>query len=353
VDAPKLTGDQLQTLANLCLELQLTNARMSALQRIAAGGYGGWLRHQALADLTKIHAAASALREAVTTLAEVHPAWGNLFAEDAREAVAEAVTPENFAQFKEAILELVRCAPEHDRVSNLLGLCSQVAQRLGKDEPARRLADDLKLAALERDETLAWDGFIERWEIAGPYRYTSQDTIFEPERGYLAESPASNDTSRPRPSSSSSSSSSIPTGPQRSEDEDEGRGRGRAVPVVRWQPTDPRRVLGLVRVGQVLGLKNEELAGQVAYARTTLNSPEERRVTLCLGTDDWAKLWLNGELIHTFSGARFCALDQDRLTVPLKPGANTILLKLGNNSDAWTFCLRVAEGSDGLVLARQ
>jgi hypothetical protein len=108
-----------------------------------------------------------------------------------------------------------------------------------------------------------------------------------------------------------------------------------------------------VRVGQVLGLKNEELAGQVAYARTTLNSPEERRVTLCLGTDDWAKLWLNGELIHTFSGARSCALDQDRLTVTLKPGANTILLKLGNNSDAWTFCLRVAEGSDGLVLARQ
>jgi len=35
----------------------------------------------------------------------------------------------------------------------------------------------------------------------------------------------------------------------------------------------------------------------------------------------------------------------------LKKGPNSLLLKVTNATDDWSFCLRVAEGSDGLVLA--
>jgi hypothetical protein len=90
-----------------------------------------------------------------------------------------------------------------------------------------------------------------------------------------------------------------------------------------------------------------------AYLDTTLDSPEPRRVVLCLGSSDGVKVWVNGELFYTGTETRVCAPDQDRLTVPLKKGANTLLLKITNVTDDWNFCLRVAEGNAGLVLAQR
>jgi hypothetical protein len=93
------------------------------------------------------------------------------------------------------------------------------------------------------------------------------------------------------------------------------------------------------------------LNGRTAYARTTLSSPEARLATFCLGSSDSVKVWVNGEEVHTSTDTRTCSPDQDRFSVPLKKGPNSLLLKVTNATDDWSFCLRVAEGSEGLVLA--
>ena len=317
VDAPELTPIQLRMIAAMCGEADLTAERVKVLERLAAGGHGQGLRSQALSGLVKIHAKARALKPAVNALARMGGVWGQTLGEEAREVLAEAVSAENFGEFKEAVLELVRQGPEQDRVSDLLGFCQQVAQRVGQDESAAHLADEAKVTGLERAETVAWDGLIENWEISGPYRSKEHDSIFPPEREYLA-----------KPGDAGQQGGTV------------------------WKATDPKKNLGIVRVGKVLGLGAGETAGQVAYARTTINSTDARRATFCLGSGGWTKIWVNGEVVHENSNERACALDQDRFTVSLKKGANSVLIKEGNNSGEWNFCLRVAEGNATLALAK-
>jgi hypothetical protein len=107
----------------------------------------------------------------------------------------------------------------------------------------------------------------------------------------------------------------------------------------------------MIRPNEVLGLNTAESSGTSAYARTTITSPEERRVTFCLGSDDWVKVWVNGELVDQWGEGRSLYPDQDRFTARLKKGENRILLQVGNYGDAWGFCLRVAEGGNGLIMA--
>jgi hypothetical protein len=314
----------------------MTAERIKILQRLAAGGYGSTPRAEANADLVKLHTRAGDLKQAVAALAELQGAWGQALVEDAREAIANAVTAENFALFKGAILDLVQKAPEHDRVSNLLGLAQQIAQRLGLPDTAARLAEEAKLAGLERAEAAAWDGLLEDWEIAGPYR------------GSDSSAPASTTTrSSSRSSSSSSTSSSNESFDTVYPPEREALAKASeraATSTVTWKKNDPKQSLGIVRFGRVLGLNYRDLNGRTAYARTTLNSPEARLTTFCLGSSDSVKVWVNGEEVHTSTDTRVCSPDQDRFSVPLKKGPNSLLLKVTNVTDDWSFCLRVAEG---------
>ncbi len=342
-DAPRLSQAELKTLADLCTDQKMTAERIKILQRLAAGGYGSVPRAEANADLVRLHARAGDLKQAVSALAELQGAWGQALVEDAREAIADAVTTGNFAQFKGAVLDLVQKAPEHDRVSNLLGLAQQIAQRLGLPDTAARLAGEARLKGVERDEAIAWDGLLEDWEIAGPYR------------GSDSSAPAST-SSRGSSSSSSRTSSSARDEsfdtvypPEREALAKES--ERPATSTVTWKKTDPKQSLGIVRFGRVLGLNVRELNGRTAYARTTLNSPEARIATFCLGSSDSVKVWVNGEEVHTSTDTRVCSPDQDRFSVSLKKGPNNLLLKVTNATDDWSFCLRVAEGSEGLVLA--
>ena len=54
-------------------------------------------------------------------------------------------------------------------------------------------------------------------------------------------------------------------------------------------------------------------------------------------------MWVNGAEVHAGNENRVCIPDQDRLVVPLNKGANTLLLKVTNISDDWSFCLRVTD----------
>ena len=81
----------------------------------------------------------------------------------------------------------------------------------------------------------------------------------------------------------------------------------------------------------------------VSYAWTTITSPDEREVQLRIGSDDQAKVWLNGEQVYSFDMGRWIVVDTDIVPVTLKAGENAILVKVCNEELSWGFYMRVTD----------
>ncbi|HEK85376.1 MAG: glycoside hydrolase family 172 protein [Candidatus Saccharicenans sp.] len=96
---------------------------------------------------------------------------------------------------------------------------------------------------------------------------------------------------------------------------------------------------GYVALNQLLQ-PNEQA---VAYGLTYLYSPDEKKVTLLLGSDDGVKLWVNDELVHTNPVYRGAYPDQDQVEAKLKSGWNKILIKVLQGSGGWGFYLRIPD----------
>ena len=84
-----------------------------------------------------------------------------------------------------------------------------------------------------------------------------------------------------------------------------------------------------------------------AYARTTVTAPDERKAQIYLGSDDQAKVWLNGEEVFAYSESRSAAMDQNTIPVTLKAGENSLLVKTCDEIGFWGFYLRLAD-ADGV-----
>ncbi len=105
---------------------------------------------------------------------------------------------------------------------------------------------------------------------------------------------------------------------------------------VSWQKHSDDAFNGLIDFG-----RNEDW--RVSYAWTTVTSPVEREVQLRIGTDDQAKVWLNGEQVYTFETGRWVVVDKDIVPVTLKAGKNTILIKVCNEQLTWGFYMRFTD----------
>lgn len=88
---------------------------------------------------------------------------------------------------------------------------------------------------------------------------------------------------------------------------------------------------------------------RVAYARTYIYSPTDQNARLELGSDDGAKVWLNGELVHSINAARPITPDSDKVNIKLKKGWNSLLLKITQNNLGWEFCVKIVK-QDGAPL---
>jgi tetratricopeptide (TPR) repeat protein len=87
----------------------------------------------------------------------------------------------------------------------------------------------------------------------------------------------------------------------------------------------------------------------VAYAWTTVISPETREVQLRVGSDDDVKVWLNGQEVLSRKMARAAEPDQDIAAVILNEGENQLLVKVCNREMNWGFYLRFTD-ADGKSL---
>lgn len=115
---------------------------------------------------------------------------------------------------------------------------------------------------------------------------------------------------------------------------------------IRWQEVETDEEFGVVDL-------NEELAkhkGAICYAYTEFYAADAQDVEIRLGCINGNKVWLNGQLLtsnHVYHANMF--VDQYVAQGRLKPGKNTILVKVAQNEQTdswaqrWQFQLRVCD----------
>jgi len=160
---------------------------------------------------------------------------------------------------------------------------------------------DTKLQKQAQDAIAQIDKFgdyVIAWEVAGPYTADGKSgaayhsLVFPPEKGEAAKW-------KPMPV-----------------------GRNDKLPM-------------LMDLGAVLGGDD-----RVAYLRTRVWSPKEQKVRMEFGSDDGAKVWVNGSLVLEAAEPRSHKLDEDKKPVSLKQGWNPVLVKVWQGSMDWAFSLR-------------
>ncbi|MCX7017336.1 MAG: hypothetical protein NTW86_33030, partial [Candidatus Sumerlaeota bacterium] len=80
-----------------------------------------------------------------------------------------------------------------------------------------------------------------------------------------------------------------------------------------------------------------EIGGEncVAYLRTTIESPKAQKALLKLGADDGAVVWVNGERVLAQKAIKSLKADAQSAPITLKEGANTLLIKVAQDSGYW------------------
>ncbi len=81
----------------------------------------------------------------------------------------------------------------------------------------------------------------------------------------------------------------------------------------------------------------------VTYAVTFIYSPDSRKVTLFLGTDDGGKVFFNGREVYRYLGERVAEPDQAEIGLNMIPGWNKLLLKVENNMGQYAFYARLVD----------
>lgn len=81
----------------------------------------------------------------------------------------------------------------------------------------------------------------------------------------------------------------------------------------------------------------------VAYAWTEIRCPSDVEAVFALGSDDGAKVWVNGAVVYTNAVGRSYSPRQDRFPVKLKKGPNVVLVKVSQGGGDWGFSLHVED----------
>jgi eukaryotic-like serine/threonine-protein kinase len=108
----------------------------------------------------------------------------------------------------------------------------------------------------------------------------------------------------------------------------------------RWERV-PTNASGFVNFSLLYG-RAEHIS---AYALMRIYSPVGRTATLWLGSDDQARVWLNGKQIHESRGERAAIPDSDAVPATLNAGWNTLLVRVTNQVREHALYARLAEDS--------
>jgi hypothetical protein len=99
----------------------------------------------------------------------------------------------------------------------------------------------------------------------------------------------------------------------------------------------------LIEMDKILGGSD-----RTAYLKTHITSDKAQELILEIGSDDGAKIWLNGEVVLSKNATRPCSPAEDKARMKLKQGVNTLLVKVTQGGGEWALCarLRSTDGKD-------
>ncbi len=95
--------------------------------------------------------------------------------------------------------------------------------------------------------------------------------------------------------------------------------------------------------GAVHALEGENSA---TYLFRTIDVDSDATLDVSLGSDDGIRVWINDELVLSKEVYRGVAPDQERVTLPLRAGANRLLMKIVNGGGAHGFYFRPLAGPE-------
>ena len=78
----------------------------------------------------------------------------------------------------------------------------------------------------------------------------------------------------------------------------------------------------------------------VAYAFCSLESEIEGIAQVLLGVDNGAKVWINGQQVHTIDSTESLVIDEYSFKANFKDGANHCLVKVSQEDSTWGFAMR-------------
>ena len=107
---------------------------------------------------------------------------------------------------------------------------------------------------------------------------------------------------------------------------------------VDWQKCSDDKLDGNIRFGK-------DVDWRVAYAWTTVTSPDDREVQFRFDSDDQGKVWLNGVEVYAHTETHKAIMDRYIFPVTLKTGPNSILVKVCEEKEGWGFYLRITDKS--------
>jgi HEAT repeat protein len=84
-----------------------------------------------------------------------------------------------------------------------------------------------------------------------------------------------------------------------------------------------------------------ERGNAAVYAYNEISVDQEKDAVMNIGSDDGIVVWVNGEKVHATPGPRGLTVDQDKVNIHLKEGANTILAKILDQGGHWEFTIRL------------
>jgi hypothetical protein len=90
---------------------------------------------------------------------------------------------------------------------------------------------------------------------------------------------------------------------------------------------------------------------RVAYLRSFVHADSDMEALLELGSDDGAKVWINGQQVLANNAVRPVKPASDTVKIQLRTGWNTILMKVTQGGGQWAACarLRTADGAGPLA----
>jgi hypothetical protein len=114
--------------------------------------------------------------------------------------------------------------------------------------------------------------------------------------------------------------------------------KGKNEAEVGWR-TVQADAAGYVRLDSLVQPNEQALVYGLVYVL----SPDDRRATVLLGSDDGIRVWVNDELAHTNPSYRGAEPDQDRFSVNLKKGWNKVQIKVLQGAGGWGYYFRLSD----------